>query len=214
MSYIVAPSAASVGFTSASSGMAILSSVFFFGEATAATASSGVSLGAFGGGADATPAKSNSRLPSASSTYKTSASAANPVLIVFSLANFSRSAWRPSRRPLVMNGDGMGVALGSLTDNFIFVDESDKPTTRRRTIRSTRNGGFLMPDMVIHNHQKTGGGAFQIHAPHFDNDITWIDPSAWRNGSTQNEAWEINLFGNVGSPSLNIGQAVKRAAVW
>jgi hypothetical protein len=106
-----------------------------------------------------------------------------------------------------------GAGIATNVDFCLSVNESSF-TQGRIGGRKSRYGYFFRFGNEIHHHQKTGGGAFSQICPHFDNDITWVDPSAWRNGSSQNQAWEINLFGNIGSPSLNIGQAAQRAGTW
>ena len=56
-----------------------------------------------------------------------------------------------------------------------------------------------------------------MRAPHFDNDITWVNPSDWRNGMAQSDVWAMQLFGAAPGPIgiiFQSAQTVKRAAVW
>jgi len=95
-----------------------------------------------------------------------------------------------------MDGDNIAgnnassSATGSITS---MVSESTFTAVKR--FRRSRNGSFWRYGNEIHHHQKTGGGAFSQICPHFDNDIAWISSSAWRNGMSQNEVWEINTIG-------------------
>jgi hypothetical protein len=61
----------------------------------------------------------------------------------------------------------------------------------RRTRRTTKPGVFPTYGNQIAHYQKTGGGAYSIKAPNFDNDIAWTDLSAWRNGMAQSDVWSM-----------------------
>jgi hypothetical protein len=57
----------------------------------------------------------------------------------------------------------------------------------------------------------SGGGSFSAIYPQFQNDLTWVDPSAWRNGMHQSDVWNINLFGPA--PTVNCDLSVTLGAL-
>jgi hypothetical protein len=115
--------------------------------------------------------------------------------------------------PLSPGQDG-SILQATATDNgtstpSINISCSEVVSTPcNRLSRKSRKGLFVRFGNESHVHKKTGGGAFELIAPHFDNDITWVDPSAWRNGSAQANNWSMQLFGEqvpetVGVKSVN-----------
>lgn len=149
-----------------------------------------------------TAEKLNSRTANPVATYATGVTSFGTNFLTFGIACFSHHGWIPNPRYnyQYVNGDSVifypEVATGNDNEN-LTVSESERYATRRSNRRSREPGfhHFLSVDGV-HHHEKTGTGAFVINAPHFDNDVIWVEPSAWRNGSSQSDNWSINLFGN------------------
>lgn len=201
-----------------------LLSVRFFGETVGTTAGQVIINYDTGGTPSvlnsATPEKTNSRSPATSASYGSGFGLSTAgVWIRWSTADFSHNAWIPSPRyqPIAFNNETVaagGAGISSSTDLCLGVSENGFPALRSIRRRTTRAGYFNRFGNELHQHQKTGSGAFSMLAPHFDNDIAWIDPSAWRNGMSQNEVWEMNLFGVFPPISRNqeTFQAVNRAS--
>lgn len=222
--YSVASTANGVFLNTGTSIATYFSSFLNFGEATSAIKIQAVLEHNTGsGGTTASQEKFNSRSPAASGdNYSAFQGGSGVTFVIFAIADFSHFGWRASPRyyPVVF-----GTAIEGGANNGIFTtsastsstacfSEDNRASCNRLRRRSTKPGYFQRFGSEIHHHQKTGGGAFSQICPHFDNDITWIDPSAWRNGMTQNEVWEMNLFGPQAPFSKNslVSQAVSRAS--
>ena len=89
-------------------------------------------------------------------------------------------------------GCGMSNA-GPLVSSFValFCGEGENLATRRINRRS-RRGYFQRMGNDSHLMKRTGGGAFELMRPHFMNDITYVDPSAWKCSFDRNG--DVNLF--------------------
>jgi hypothetical protein len=175
-----------------------------------------------------TPEKLNTRTSDVSGNYNNTGTPVGKRLMSFAIGTYNHFLFRcHPRYPPIVFGSGSGEAVTTqqtnsdtnvLTFSLGKVRRLTGLTVKRRT---SKPGYFARYGNETHFHKKTGSGAFEItSAPHFDNDVTWIDPSAWRNGSTQNEAWEMNLFGSEAPaapiPNTNLfpNQSVKRAALF
>ncbi len=156
-----------------------------------------------------TPEKFNSRSPASSNVYTNTTSTANP-LIQAGIPSFSHQSWIPSRKitetdvnigySVGLNSSASAVALSYC----IMADESNGLSYRSIKRRTTRPGYFNRYGNEIHHHVKTGGSAFNQICPHFDNDVTWVDPSAWRNGMTQSDVWSIQSYGPQPRRRVNV----------
>lgn len=184
-----------------------LTSMFGFGE-DVLTGLHGIAINWIGTTTSTSTAeKLNSRSPAPASTYLADSGPGNG-RITLSFPSFSHSSWRshPLRPLLASDGEGhhvdpaIGFPGGSTATKIALFAELRQPATLYRSRRS-RNGCFFMLGNDIGHHQKTGGGAFSMRAPHFDNDIMWVDKSVWANGMTQAEVWSMQLFGSVASPA-------------
>jgi len=212
----------SYGCLTASDSLAVLSSTRSYGEGINAgdidlTANHGTAVSIVD---PQTPENTNSRSSAAIGSY----GGANALTaFVFAVTrDFSHQAWIPSWRiqPSALNGDNIaGNNAGSITTGSITSMVSESNFTAVKRFRRSRNGSFWRYGNEIHHHQKTGGGAFSMISPHFDNDIAWADSRMWRNGMTQNEIWEINTIGTPVAPpipvlSLSVTQSIKRSNVY
>lgn len=136
-----------------------------------------------------------------------SASAAGRIFL--SVVGFSHTSWRahPLRPLLVSDGDGHHVDpfpgyIGSGTKGGTFAEPRQPCLTR--SSRKSRTGVLFILGNNVGHHQKTGGGAFSMRAPHFDNDIFWVDKSAWANGMAQSQVWSMQLFGDAAPAPASI----------
>ncbi len=199
--------------TPASGKEAQLISIRGFGEGVA-TANMGFDIDA---SAAATPGTTkatelfNSRSAAIGSNV-TDATAGNK-LVIYSIIEWSYQAWIANNRVRVVAGNNAGdnESLNSFSGggiatsyNFVYA-ESQSPITRP-VRRQSRKGYCFVMGNTINNHQKTGGGAFSMHAPHFHNDCLWVDPTSWRNGMNQSDVWNIQLFGIAASPNVRVGR--------
>lgn len=177
----------------------------FFGEATSATASRpAISRGVNGTTGSTAAALFNSRSAANSFGYNTSSGGFADESLAGGLASFSHGSWIPSPRwyPILNDRGGTSDLLVASFDtstawdcNITASEPQGSPRFNRLSRRTSKPGYFQsFGQDGITNHQKTGSGSFQIFAPHFDNDVTWVDTSAWENGSSQSETWNINLF--------------------
>lgn len=156
-------------------------------------ASSGSSAGTY------TPEKENSRSPTKDGTYCTTESGTSVALIQGEIGLFSHASYisNPLKPPIAQaSGDSVsngssGNGAGTIASN-ICVSEGNRVADRR--CRTSRKGLFFRYGNELHQHQKTGSGAFSMLAPHFDNDVAWIDNFAWRNGMAQSDVWNMPLF--------------------
>lgn len=177
-------------------------------------------------GTDATSEKLNSRSSSPTANdchynFNTSVTAWAYILSV----SFSHSSYFPSFRPCPVDLRRGNVALidnnvtSTTFDSNIVQLYGTYIAPRLVGKRTTKAGYSIRYGGDIGLHKKTGGGAFEMICPHFDNDITWVDPSAWRNGSAQSDAWSMQLYGAPAVPDpigkeFVFQQAVQRAATW
>jgi hypothetical protein len=156
-----------------------------------------------------TPEKANSRSPASSGSYGSNSTnlSANGYLVYWAQPDFSHNAWISGPRYPIISGDAEGSstqisgATPSLTAAFTE-DNGVSPRSIRK--RTTKPGYFPRLGNELHQHQKTGGGAFSMLAPHFDNDITFTDSSAWRQGMSQSDFWNINLFAVIPRRRVNV----------
>lgn len=190
----------------------------YYGETVATTAGF---LGIYNGSTSAsvspsaTPEKLNSRQPAKGNSYGDlthAMSISGAILVQGGLSQCSHSSWISQPRYFSNMIEGLGVALvdsggttpTATTSMTAFEDTPMFPV--KRTRRTTRPGYFPRLGNELHQHQKTGGGAFSLLAPHFDNDITWVDSSAWCNGMNQSDVWNIQLFGTAAPPNVRVGR--------
>jgi len=162
------------------------------------------------------PVKTNSRTPDSQSAYGTSTGPTTPPLaMAFALHDASHTGMIFYRRitPIATSGSALGTAP-DLTDATapnncgVFSETGRDIESKRIKKRITKNGyAAFIPGSIMHFHKKTGGGAFEFHAPHFDNDTILTDTSAWKLGHVQSEVWNINLFGLTPSqlPVMSMG---------
>lgn len=149
------------------------------------------------------------------------------IAILFpALAAFQRVRWTRSRtsQPVTQTFGSaitMGLAApgGENAIDRVFTFEEGGAGIPNQRARRSRSSGFCNFGCNIELHKKTGGGAFEIITPQFDNNIVWVDPFAWRNGSAQSEAWSMQLFGTPAVPdpigkTVSASQAVKRASTY
>lgn len=197
-------------FTAVSGGSGALNVVRLsaYGEGVAATQQTfSLRTGTGSPSTSITPEKTNSRSPASVATYFETGSGSN-ILLIMECAIFNHQSLPFSGRyfPRMINGEmlkyfGTAVAPGDANGSFLESDKVQSRSIRRRTSRSGYHPCF---GNEIHHHAKTGGGAFSQICPHFDNDIYWTDPSAWRNGMCQSDVWNIQLFGTVFARSFGV----------
>lgn len=197
-------------------------SVRSFGEGVA-TANVGVEIEAptaITPGATSSTELFNSRCPAIGSNV-TGATGGNK-LIEISVVEWSYQSWVSNYRNRIIAGNNAGdneslncfAGTGAVPMNFDWVLAEEESPSPRPVRRQSRKGYCFIMGNTINNHQKTGGGAFQMHAPHFNNDCLWIDPTAWRNGMNQSDVWNIQLFGIAATPNVRVGRQRAHAMLW
>jgi len=170
----------------AAGGMAIGVAARYYGE------NSGTDVNGFDFGNTATNAsgsssyeKLNSRSANSASTISTGATAGNRVILC-KFQSFSHQSYIPNWRLNLraINSELLLLYIfavaGSAPSLSLAWRESDKPAHRKVSRRTTKPGYFPHLGNQIAHYQKTGGGAYSIKAPNFDNDIVWVDADAWR----------------------------------
>jgi hypothetical protein len=187
--------------------IASVSSVLIFGEATtnANTQDAWIMRQSGFAGNALTPEKLNSRSPATpNNAYATNSINWSGSGIVIGKHPLSFFSWRSDfKRQYLAQGQGgadetISAEAGADSTNIIdtTVLWSDRflgfPSQR---LRRNRSAFWRMSDCWTCNHQKTGGGAYQIFMPHALNDgITWIEPQSWGLG-TRGDEWSMSLFG-------------------
>ncbi len=173
-----------------------------YGDAAAATASRYALVAANAGGTQGalTSENLNSRSAATAGRSNNSTGIGNN-LVLMAMADFTHHGWITSRPniPMMRADDTLvGSAISSPSSigtlDHVF-SENTAEVGRRVSRRCSKTGFFCTYGNQIAHYQKTGGGAYSIKAPNFDNDITWVDSSAWRNGMSQGDVWNIQLFG-------------------
>lgn len=192
------------GFNSSSiqpgSGLAAeITSLRFNSEAASASTNT-YSVGQVAvGSASYSPELLNSR--SASFPFSAFINNAGPstTILLISGSSFSHNSWRSSPRTRLITHEsevfGHTQSGAGLVGNLDIIISVVGKAGASRLSRRSRGGYFHLLGNTIAHYQKTGGGAFSIKAPNFDNDILFQDKSAWRPPISQSEAWNINLFG-------------------
>lgn len=118
-------------------------------------------------------------------------------LIRFGLAQFNNSGWHAQPRywPTSFDADGISIDHGAAAGSGVLMAIFDEDICtngwiRGRTRRTRKPGYFNILGNSI--------GRFfasTIQYPVFQNDLGYVDRSAWRNGMAQSDVWNINLFG-------------------
>jgi hypothetical protein len=89
-----------------------------------------------------------------------------------------------------------GASNGNFNAIHLTANFTEAPATLSRYAgrRTTKRGYFPMLGNLNALFKKTGGGAYELRAPMFLNDMWFTDRSAWRNGSAQSDVWSIQQF--------------------
>lgn len=118
--------------------------------------------------------------------------------------SFGRVVWIPGvrYRPIAIGVDNTNESLDASNGTFSVSNsayiENTPLVSSRVARRSSRRGAWWRLGTDSNTVQAiTGGGAFSYRKANFDDNISYIDGSAWRLGSCQADAWNINLFGSL-----------------
>lgn len=187
-----------------------VSAMRFYGENDVASALGSIFFQRVPTGAsDPNPEKSNTRSATASSLYRYNFGFGSTFATIIASRPNSCShqshVWNP-RYPFIAEGSadcwGSGHKAGVAIQNWSLCwREGDLTPARNLSRRTTKPGYWPMFGNNIGHHSKTGGGAFTMKMPHFDNDITWQDSSVWRLG-TGIAAANLNLFAPLAAQKI------------
>lgn len=150
--------------------------------------------------------KRNTRSSASAGLYNDYVGTGNDV-VEAGLAQFNPSGWIAMPRWCPMSYDDANVAvclvvqsshtISAFNTGISVIENAQGHTwTRGGRMRRTRKPGFwnLMGN-VINRCTTTGGSAFSAIYPQFQNDMMWVDQSAWRNGHFQGISTNPSLAG-------------------
>jgi len=134
-----------------------------------------------------TPEKVNTRSGAAIQSYGNSqdGGATYVSLVALAIAEFSHFSLIFPRRyspSAHTTNEAVVTAMNDTSSSSLSClwIESNEAITKRFNRRCTKRGHWPIMGNNIGHHQKTGGGAYSMRVPHFDNDMILTDPSAWK----------------------------------
>jgi len=152
--------------------------------------------GILGSTVDQTPEKFSSRSPASIATNFANINVGSLSALIYCIQiGFNNCNWIAQPRA-VPQGRRIAV-LSALTsgESSAFDDQvNGKRPIRGRMRRTTKPGFFSRFGNEINRMAVTGGGAFSAIYPVFQNDITWVDPTAWKNGMAQSDIFNMPLL--------------------
>lgn len=161
------------------------------------------------------PEKLNTRSPAGNSdNYLDSMSGPNHVLVTLSQSPFNNSWWTSYYRCVPICSDDIDLLCVFLSTGFGQTGQAEMTLDEDIRSHNWSRGNLCRRRTRKPGYWNVAGNsicrffASTIQFPQFQNDITWNDPSAWKNGHIQSDVWNINIFGTKLDEKMKVGTGI------